>query len=79
MYVSRMYSLLTASPYVVCLDSGSGNPLHPEKHPKEPRRQGLAMVEALHHSPAPHQGPAHRGANAEQRREQTFLSQFDRH
>lgn len=44
-------------PYVflfVGLDSRSSNPLHPEKHPQEPRRERLAMVEALHHSPAPH-------------------------
>lgn len=46
-------SLVTASPYV-CLDSGSSNPLHPEKHQQEPWCEGLAMVEAVHHSPAPH-------------------------
>lgn len=31
------------------------------------------MVEALHHSAAPHQGSAHRGADEEQRCELTFL------
>lgn len=41
-------------PLYVYLDSGSSNPLHPEEHPKEPWREGLALVEALHHSAAPY-------------------------
>lgn len=38
----------------VFIDSGSSDTVHPEKHQEEWRREGLAMVEAFHHSTAPH-------------------------
>lgn len=38
----------------VYIDSGSSNPLHPEKHHEEPGGEGLAMVEGLHNRSAPH-------------------------
>lgn len=39
---------------LVCVDPGSGNPVHSEEHQKEPWREGLALVEPLHYSAAPH-------------------------
>lgn len=47
------FSLVTDSPYV-CLDSGFSHPLYSKKHQQEPWSEGLAMVEALYHSAAPH-------------------------
>lgn len=38
----------------VPLDSRPGDPLHPEEYQQEPRREGLAMVEGLHHGAATH-------------------------
>lgn len=57
------------APLPVCVDSGSGNPVHSEEHQKEPWCKGLAMVETLHYSAATHSGSAHRGTDAKQRRE----------
>jgi len=60
----RQYCFVTSLP-----DPKPGHPLHPEEHQEEPRGEGLALVEALHHRAAADRGAAHRGADPGQGRE----------
>lgn len=60
----------------LCLsDPGFGHPLCPEEHPEESGCEGLALVEALHHSTTSSRGSAHRRTDSRKRREsfQSFL------
>lgn len=49
-------------------DPRFGHPVRAEEHQEEQGGEGLALVEALHHSAAPHRGAAHRGPDPRQRR-----------
>lgn len=55
--------------YLCVTDPGYGHPLHPEEHKEEPRRERLAVVEAVDHGQTSDRGAADRGADPRQRRE----------